>query len=82
MRCQVANLVRGECNPAVAAAIMADLVRAVMDSTAELVGDGKGGGGAQKQEGGEGASKDGSSSLSLLTSSLPHVGLSRHMKIY
>jgi hypothetical protein len=66
----VANLVRRGCNPAMAAATVADLGRAAADATAELAISGKGGGDTTTG-GGEEASKDGSLSLlSLMLSAM------------
>jgi hypothetical protein len=61
----IANLVRGGCNPAAAAAIVANLGQVVANATAELAVGGKGGRGTTTR-GGEEASKDGSPSLLVL----------------
>jgi hypothetical protein len=50
----VADLVRGWCNPAAVAAIVADLGWAAADATAVLVGGGEGGGGTTTEGGGGG----------------------------
>jgi hypothetical protein len=55
----IANLVRGGCDLAGTAAIVADLGRAAVDSTAELVVGGKGGGGTTMGGGGGGADMEG-----------------------
>jgi hypothetical protein len=62
----IANLVRGGCDPAIAAAIVADMGRAAADAAAELAAGGKGGEGMTTR-GGEEALKYGSSLLLSLT---------------
>jgi hypothetical protein len=50
----VANLVRGWCDPAAAAAVVTDLGRAAAEAAAVLTGGGKGGGGTTMGGGGGG----------------------------